>query len=301
MARTPMNMPNARMPASRTRRAALAGLGALALSPWSRARATAAPRLVTLGGSITEIVYALGAEAQLVGTDSTSFYPPAAAKTPKVGYFRQLSAEGILSLRPDAIVGTDDIGPPAVVEQLRSAGVQVELVRADHSWGEVQRKLQAVGRACGRAAAARALQAGLDDQWRAVQAEVAAFQGTPPRVLFILAHSQSPRVAGTKTAADAMIRFFGGINAMQGFEGYRALTAEGLAQAAPDVILTTDQGLQEQGGADTFWRRPELALTPAYKSRALVTLDALELIGFGPRLPQSVRTLHRRVVLGDRT
>lgn len=69
-------------PRSRTRRAALAGLGALALSPWSRAQPKGAPRLITLGGSITEIVYALGAEAQLVGTDSTSFYPPAAAKTP---------------------------------------------------------------------------------------------------------------------------------------------------------------------------------------------------------------------------
>ena len=284
-------------PRSRTRRAALAGLGALALSPWSRAQPKGAPRLITLGGSITEIVYALGAEAQLVGTDSTSFYPPAAAKTPKVGYFRQLSAEGILSLRPDVIVGTDDIGPPAVIDQVRSAGVKVELVKVDHSWGEVQRKLQAVGRACGREASARELQARLDEQWRAVQAEVAAFKGARPRVLFILAHSQTPRVAGAGTAADAMIRFFGGINAMPDFEGYRALTAESLAQAAPDVILTTDQGLQEQGGADTFWRRPELALTPAYKSRALVTLDALELIGFGPRLPQSVRTLHRRVVL----
>ena len=284
-------------PRSRTRRAALAGLGALALSSWSRAQSKAAPRLITLGGSITEIVYALGAEAQLVGTDSTSFYPPAAAKTPKVGYFRQLSAEGILSLRPDAIVGTDDIGPPAVIDQVRSAGVKVELVKVDHSWGEVQRKLQAVGRACGREASARELQARLDDQWRAVQTEVAAFQGTRPRVLFILAHSQTPRVAGAGTAADAMIRFFGGINAMQGFEGYRAMTAESLAQAAPNVILTTDQGLQEQGGADKFWRRPELALAPAYKSRALVTLDALELIGFGPRLPQAVRTLHQRVVL----
>ena len=109
-------------PRSRTRRAALAGLGALALSPWSRAQPKGAPRLITLGGSITEIVYALGAEAQLVGTDSTCFYPPAAAKTPKVGYFRQLSAEGILSLRPDVIVGTDDIGPPAVIDQVGSAG-----------------------------------------------------------------------------------------------------------------------------------------------------------------------------------
>jgi len=280
-----------------TRRAALAAM--LCAPAWVRAQtaAPARPRLITLGGALTELVYALGAQDQLVGTDTTSLYPAAALKTPKVGYFRQLSAEGILSLRPDAVVGTDDIGPAAVVEQLRGAGVRVELVKVDHTWGEVQRKLQAVGSASGREAQARALQAELDAQWRAVQAEVAAYRGPRPRVLFILAHGPSPRVAGAATAADAMITFSGAVNAMQGFDGYRALTAEGLAQAAPDVILTTTQGLEEQGGADKFWQRPELALAPAYKTRALVALDALELIGFGPRLPQAVRTLHRRMVL----
>lgn len=280
---------------SRRRRHVLIGAGALAAAPWVVAQSAGArPRLVTLGGALTEIVYALGAQDQLVGTDTTSMFPAAALRTPKVGYMRQLSAEGVLALRPDAVVGTDEVGPPAVVEQLRSAGVKVELVKADHTWGELTRKVQAIGTACARQDEARALQAKLDAQWASVQADVAAYKGKKPRVLFIMSQAHTPRVAGTGTAGHAMIRFSGAQNAMQGFAGYRDLTAEGLAQAAPDVILMGDMGLQDLGGAEKFWQRPELALTPAYKRRALVSMDMLELLGFGPRLPQAVRTLHER-------
>ncbi len=69
------------------------------------------PRIVSVSGATTEIVYALGAEKQLVGTDTTSLFPAAALQTPKVGYMRQLSAEGLLSLKPDAVIGTTEAGP----------------------------------------------------------------------------------------------------------------------------------------------------------------------------------------------
>jgi iron complex transport system substrate-binding protein len=261
---------------------------------------TKLPRLVTIGGSITEIAYLLGAEAQLVGTDTTSVYPAAAAQTAKVGYARQLSAEGLLSLRPDAVIATTEAGPPVVIEQIRSAGVKVDLIEADHTWAEVQRKLQAVGRASAREVQARALQVKLDAQWASVQNQVAQFRGKKPRVLFILAHGASPSVSGEKTAADALIRLIGATNALGGtnsFNGYRPMTSEAMASAAPDVILTSSQGVEAQGGADKFWARPELTLTPAFKNKALVHMDAMKMLGFGPRLPEAVRELHQKVVL----
>jgi iron complex transport system substrate-binding protein len=285
-------------PSQPDRRALLRQLSAGALgiaATWPTLAQTAAPRLVTIGGAITEVVYALGAEAQLVGTDTTSLYPAAALKTPKVGYMRTLSAEGLLSLRPDAVIGTTEAGPPVVIDQLRSAGVKVELIVADHSWAEVQRKIVAVGRGAGREAQARDLQSRLDAEWAAVQQEVAQRSGRKPRVLFILAHGASPQVAGSNTAADAMLRFAGGTNVMTGFSGYRPMTAEAMAAAAPDVVLTTTQGIEAQGGVDKFWARPELALTPAFKRKSLVHLDALELIGFGPRLPATVRLLSQKM------
>jgi iron complex transport system substrate-binding protein len=82
---------------------------------------------------------------------------------------------------------------------------------------------------------------------------------------------------------------------LSGFEGYRPMTAEAMASAAPEVILSTDQGIEAQGGVQRFWQRPELALTPAYRHRRLVTLDALLLLGFGPRLPQAVREVHEQL------
>jgi iron complex transport system substrate-binding protein len=268
------------------------GFPALAAPP-----ATPLPRLITLGGALTEIVYLLGAQDQLVGTDTTSLYPLAAQKTPKVGYLRQLSAEGLLSLRPDAVVASGEAGPPLVLEQLRAAGVRVNVIEADHSWAEVRRKVAAVGIASRREEPARALQQHLDAQWQNTLQVVASGKGQPPRVLFILTHSQSPSVSGQGTAADAVIRLAGGVNAMQGFNNYRPLTAEALAQAAPEVILTSTQGIEAQGGVEKFWSRPELALTPAFKRRTLVHMDALELTGFGPRLPATVRSLHERFLL----
>ncbi|SEL72336.1 iron complex transport system substrate-binding protein [Variovorax sp. YR750] len=254
------------------------------------------PKLVTVSGAITEVVYLLGAQAQLVGTDTTSLYPAAARSTPKVGYMRQLSAEGLLSLKPDAIIATNESGPAVVLDQVRSAGVKVEIIEADHSWGEVQRKVQAVGRAAAREAQARELQARLDTEWGQVQQRVAAAagKGRKPRVLFVLSHSASPQVSGEKTAAHSVIGFAGGVNALGGFQGYRPMTAEAMASAAPDIILTSTQSIEAHGGVDRFWERPELALTPAFRKRSLITQDALLLLGFGPRMPSAVAELHEK-------
>ncbi|MCW8206718.1 ABC transporter substrate-binding protein [Verminephrobacter aporrectodeae subsp. tuberculatae] len=278
------------------RRQLLCGAVAFPLfgGPGTAAAAAAAARIVTLGGALTEAVYLLGAESLLVGTDTTSLYPDAALKTPKVGYMRQLSAEGLLSLRPDAVVGTTEAGPPVVLDQVRSAGVRVELVQTDHSWDEVRRKLRTVGSVTGRECAARALQAQLDARWAGVQQAVAG-TARRPRALFILSHGGSPMVAGSSTAADALIRFAGGTNAVGQFSGYRPLTAEALADAAPEVLLNSTQGIEALGGEAAFWQRPELALTPAYRRRALVVMEASYLLGFGPRLPGAVRELHARM------
>ena len=291
--------------------AGIAACGLSATAAWSQtlpmAKATAAakaPRIVSVSGAMTEIAYTLGAGAQLVATDTTSVYPSAALQTPKVGYMRQLSAEGVLSLKPDTVIGTTEAGPSVVMDQLRDAGIKVELVESDHSWAEVQRKVAAVGRAAGRSAQAEALQARLDAEWADVQTAVARLGGRKLRAIFILSHAASPQVAGDKTAAHAMLGYAGLVNAFapsgqaSAFTGYRPMTAEALVAAAPELIVTTTQGLQASGGLDKFWSRPGLELTPAYRSRALVALDALYLIGFGPRLAKAVAELHRASLKG---
>ena len=278
-----------------SRRQYLAWLAATGVSSaWSRTTASAR-RLIAVGGAMTEVVYALGAESLLVATDTTSLYPEAATRTPKVGYLRQLSAEGLLSLQPDVIVGSGEAGPAVVLEQVRSAGVRVELVPTTHNFEEVLRKVALVGTVTGKQTQADALAKQLRSEWEQV-AQAVSLTKRKPRALFILSHSGSPMVAGQKTAADALLQFAGAHNAVQQFEGYRPLTAEAMAAIAPEVIVNSTQGIEALGGVEKFWQRPELALTPAFRRKALVTMEASHLLGFGPRLPTAVRELHIRLL-----
>lgn len=280
------------------RRAWLLGAGmAVVTLHHSPARAQGERRIVSVGGALTETLYLLGAQADLVGVDTTSMFPEAARRLPSVGYARTLSAEGVLSLRPTLIVATQEAGPPAVLRQLEAARVPTAVLDADHRVEGVWARTQRLADLCGRAEAGRALVSELQRAWAQAQEQLAARSaaagGKPaPRVLFVLSHSMAQvRVSGTGTAADAMIRLAGAQNALATFEGYKPLTPEAAIAAAPDVILVTEQGLQAAGGTDGLLKAPGLAQTPAGRARRVVALEALLLLGFGPRLPQAVAAL----------
>jgi len=153
-----------------------------------------------------------------------------------------------------------------------------------------------VAAALGVEAQGRQLDERLRGEWQAAQLAARAVATRKPRVLFILSHTPSnTMVSGQGTAADAVIRYAGGVNAMQGFNGYKPLSAEAVIGAAPDFILITREGLEAIGGADKLWEKPGLALTPAAKGRRYAAPDALYLLGFGPRMPQAVRELAARL------
>ena len=266
----------------------LAAVIAVGLGAAHGQTATKELRIVSVGGALTEIVYLLGAEKQLVAVDTTSLFPAVATQLPKVGYMRQLSAEGVLSMRPTVVLATNEAGPANVIAQLKDAKVNLELIRDDHSFADVRAKVRAVAKAIGRESEGAALEAKLTQEMDAAQQAIAK-AGSKPRVLFILSHSGSPQVSGEATAADAFIKLVGGVNVMSGFKGYKALTVEAAVAAQPDVILTTSQGLTAIGGADKLFTQPGLALTPAGKTKRVVAMEALYLLGFGPRLPQAVR------------
>lgn len=257
-------------------------------------RAAPALRLISIGGAVTELVYELGMQQQLVGVDSTSLYPAAAQKLPNVGYARTLAAEGLLSLTPSLIVATEDAGPPAVLRQLEAARVPLHVLRADHSFEGLLGRTQRLGELLGRPAEATALVERLNTRWASAQQKVQQLrQGhAAPRVLFVLSHGMNQiRIAGQDTAADAMLTYAGATNALQGVTGYKPLTPEAVIAAAPDFILATDQGLEAAGGAEGLLKVPGLAQTPAGRARMVVSFEALELLGFGPRLPQAVAQL----------
>ena len=259
---------------------------------WAAATAAKPQRIVCIGGALTEIAYALGASADLVGVDTTSLYPSLATKLPSVGYARSLSSEGILALAPTQVLASEEAGPPAVLGQIRNAGIPVHIIRAEHRFEGVLDRVAQMGVLLGKRQAAAQLKANLQAQWQSVRSSIQARHLTPPRVLFVLSHSPNQvLVAGRGTAADAMLKYAGAQNAVQAFTGFKPLTPESLIAAQPDIVLFTDQGLAVIGGIDGALQLPGLAQTPAGQMRRVIALEAMFLLGFGPRIPAAVAAL----------
>ena len=198
--------------------------------------AVAGDRVLSIGGSITEIVYALGQEDRLIGRDATSTYPPEAGGLPNIGYMRALSPEGVLSTGPSLILADEGAGPPETIDVLKGANVPIVLLPDDPSVDGIIDKVRHVGTALGVETEAQALAARISKDFDAIAKSMdAVSQDERKRVLFILS-AQGGRImsSGSGTAAAAMIDLAGGVNAVDAFEGYKPLTDEAIAAAAPD-------------------------------------------------------------------
>lgn len=252
-------------------------------------------RWVSAGGALSEWVTALGGESKLVGVDTTSQHPASLKALPSIGYQRQLSAEGILSLRPQILVGTEEMGPPPVLAQIRNAGVQVDMFSAQPDLPTLKSNLEHLGKLLGSEAKADALFAGYEQALAQQKNWVAKAQATQkaPRVLLLLGHAGGkPLIAGKDTAADWMLQQAGGRN-LATHVGYKPFSVESLAGLSPEVLVFADRALSgDAARAALFKENPILASTPAAKSGRVFELDPTLLVGgLGPRLPQSLEKL----------
>ncbi len=243
-------------------------------------------RVVSLGGPLTEIIYALGAADRLVGADSSSLYPPAATKLPQVGYYRAFSVEGVAALNPDLILATDQAGPPAALKQLQSLGKRIIVLPGDATLDALEQRVHGVAAALGLK----------DDGGKMVaqiRADIAPLQGKAAGLKTLLVMNRTGKLegAGTDTTADAMLNLAGARNVLSTQKGYKPLSAEAALALAPQAIVTTSMSITASGGLDAFLALPGVAGTPAAKARRVVVMDDLLLLGFGPRLPQALRTL----------
>lgn len=245
-----------------------------------------AQRVVTLGGAITEIVYALGADDKLVGTDASSQYPAATAALPKVGYYRDFSIEGVASLRPDLVIASDQAGPPNAMAQLRQLVPRVIVLPAAPTLEALLQRIDGVAAALGRPVDGTVLAARIQEEVKRV--------GRAPagrRVLLVSSRGGRLEAAGSETAADHMLRLAGASNVMAGERGYKPISGESAAALRPDVIVTTTMSVAALGGLDAFITQPGIAVTPAGRAKRVVVMDDLLLLGFGPRLPEALRQL----------
>lgn len=249
----------------------------------------AAERIVTIGGDVTEIAYALGAGGEIVARDSTSLQPQAVQKLPDVGYMRMLNAEGILAMKPTMLLVSELAQPSLALKQVAESGVNVVTIPGQITPESVAAKISAVATALHQPEQGQKL---IKDY----QQRLATVNNTPlsVKVLFVMSHGGlTPMAAGQNTAADAMIRAAGGHNAMQGFSRYRPLSQEGVIASAPDLLLVTRDGVRALGGNENIWKLPGIALTPAGKNKRLLVVDDMALLGFGLETPQVLAQLRK--------
>lgn len=281
---------------------ALAALGGLA-APACASEITpfADPsRVAVIGGSLLEIVYALGEQGKVVARDTTGIFPPEATALPDVGYMRALSPEGVLSVNPSALLVVEGSGPPEALDVLSKGSIPYVTVPEDFSHAGILTKVRAVGEALGVSGKAEALATSLDAELKAAEA---ATTGIPDaerkRVLFVISVQEGNiRAAGSGTAANGIISMAGGINPLAEMHGYQTLSDEAVITANPDYVVM----MQNSGAGDfsaDLAANAALAASPALQQGRLLKVDGAFMLGFGPRTPKAILTLAHDLY-GDR-
>jgi iron complex transport system substrate-binding protein len=248
-------------------------------------------RIVSIGGDVTEILYALKADKNIAAVDSTSQFPHAALKEKaNVGYMRALSAEGVLAINPSVIIAAKDAGPPEVVALLRSSSVPYVEVPDTHTPEGVAAKIRFVASVVGADAAGDALAREVEHDF-AMLANDRAKIAKPVRALFVLTvQNGRATVAGRDTSADAIFRLAGAENAANTLRGFKPLADESAIEVAPDAIVTmrhSSSGFR----SDHILSVKGLADSPAAQNKRIIEMDGLYLLGFGPRAAQAARDL----------
>jgi len=249
-------------------------------------------RIVSIGGFITELLFELDYGDRIVGVDVTSTYPAQVKDIPNLGHVTNLNIEEILQLQPDIILAEDTPQAKATLQKLKDAGLKLMLI-------PVRTQLDNAYLAAEQMKTVLDIQ---EEQLSALKtrihsdslrlAEVTKQVSNRPSVLFLYARGTGRLlVAGKGTTADAVIDLAGGKNAISSFEGFKALSPEYLLEAAPEVVLMFESGLESLDGVEGLAQLPGMSQTPAFKNDRVITMDGHYLLSFGPRAGQAVHDL----------
>ncbi|MDF7669742.1 ABC transporter substrate-binding protein [Orbaceae bacterium ESL0721] len=259
------------------------------------AQAAASPpheRIITAGGSLTEIVYQLGLGDKVVGVDQSSTYPEAVKKVKSIGYWSTLSSEGILSLNPTMLITWQEAKPVNTIKQLQKAGIRViQLDRVPATPTQLVTNIKTIAHAFNLDMEGEKLATAITSKLDAVTKKVAKEQNHP-NVLFLFSMFGGPaEAAGRGTVADSLITLAGGKNVVN-HKNYQIISAESFIVSDPDVIVLTTQGLDSLGGMEQLGKIQGLNQTKAWKNGRIVTFDQAILLGMGPRVGEAVAGLY---------
>jgi iron complex transport system substrate-binding protein len=250
-------------------------------------------RIVSLNGDLTEIVFALGAGGNVVGIDLTTTYPPEATSLPAVGLGRALDAEAVIALEPTLVVGDTQIEPAAAIEQIRSAGIPVVILRAEVTLEGAVRKILTMGTILDLGTEAASLAAGVKQEIDDAIA-LASNATAQPRVAYTYVRGpETLLLFGNGMPTHFLIEAAGGVDAAAEAGVFFAedLSAERLVVAAPDVLIVPIQGFEILGGTDAYLALPGVGDTPAGRAGSILTYDEALFLGMGPRVGAALHQL----------
>ena len=242
--------------------------------------AQAYERIVALSPDVADIIVALGATDKLVGKDATNSHP-ALKDVPKVGMHRNITAESVLAVKPDLVLGSYMVQPVSVYQRLNDLNVKAANVAPKEGVDYFANSIKATGIYIGN----RSEAAQLADRW---------FQDMQPLAKtgkrYILSYD-GRIVAGKGTVGDELIRRTGGINAAN-VSGLKPMSREGWLAAKPDVIIIADHNQKVIGGVSKFRKRPEIAVSNAAKNNKVEFWPADKFLRYGLNSPKVIKSLH---------
>lgn len=294
-----MNSAIPRPRAGCSRRSAIGGLlvisaGATLASSRAWAVGAGSGGIVALGGGITEILYALGCGERIVGVDLTSTYPSAAREKPNVGYYRRLSAEGVLGLAPSLVVAADGAGPRETVDVLQAASVRFLALKEVRRPADVIGRIRAVADAVGEGVSGRALADAVAADLATLAEDLRRIERRRRALILLGPARGGPMTAGgSDSTGELALELVGAENAAVAMSGWKPLSDEAAFGFAPEavVVMVTGALVSAASVAET----PALAHSPAARENRIVVADALGLVGFGPRVAHVAREVARRI------
>lgn len=253
-----------------------------------------ADRIVPLSGSLSEIVFTLGLGTRVVARDITATFDQA-KKLPVVTRNHDVSAESVLSLKPDLVLAEATTGPDEAMRQIRDAGVPVVVVPPARGLDDVGTRIRAVAETLGVPSAGRELTQRSEDRIAAVRKDIPR-EKKKPRVAFLYLRGSASvyLIGGKESGATSLLEAAGATDAgaASGLtKDFTAITSEALAKAAPDAILVMSKGLESVGGIDGLVKIPGVAETPAGVDRRVVSVEDGVLLNYGPRTDQVLRSI----------
>ena len=241
--------------------------------------------IVVAGGSITEILYFLNEEERILGVDVTSNFPKQTKELPSIGYVRNLSTEGILSLNPTLILGENDMGPPQVLDQIIEIGVDLRIIPEEQTAMGIIDKISCIASIIGSQDRA---QEKIKSELIPIVEDLEKFQGDKifekKRVMLILSmQGTSPIVAGLGTSGDGFIKMTGAINVFESFKGWKPVSEEAIIESDPDYFIIPSRDMHKNSDVKSLTSNPTFKNTKAGSKENFIFEDSMAMLGFGPR------------------